>query len=238
MWMPPQTTTPALSTTRSASGTKSAGRGEDDYRVELLGGSHARLTCPNRPHPPGKRLRGLVAGPSEGKNFSSLVPGNLRHDMSGRSKTINPQPLGRSGHDQRAITNQAGTQQRSRRGRVDAAGNWKAKVFVGQRHFGIAAVEGAPGEAGPVAQILLAPEAIGALAAGMPQPADPNPLSDGEPTRAGTQAGHGANNFMPRNDRQPGLTQLVVNHVQIGPADAAGLDPDQHLPPARFRFIA
>ena len=38
-----------------------------------------------------------------------------------------------------------------------------------------------------------------------------------------------------RHDRQGGLGELAVDHVQIGPADAAGADPDQDLPGTRLR---
>ena len=34
---------------------------------------------------------------------------------------------------------------------------------------------------------------------------------------------------MPGNDRQRGFGQIPVNHVQIRPADTAGLDGDLHL---------
>ena len=49
---------------------------------------------------------------------------------------------------------------------------------------------------------------------------------------AGDRAAH---DLVARHERQLGLGQLAVDDVQVGPADAAGLDGDEDLARGRLR---
>ena len=55
---------------------------------------------------------------------------------------------------------------------------------------------------------------------------------------AGTQALDPPDRLVPRHQRQLGRRQLAVDDVQVGAADAASRDPDQHLARARQRNAA
>ena len=45
-----------------------------------------------------------------------------------------------------------------------------------------------------------------------------------------------ADDLMPRNDRQLGIGEVAVDHMQVGAANAARLDPNANLPRPRLEF--
>ena len=94
---------------------------------------------------------------------------------------------------------------------------------------GVAAVAGVAGELGMVAEILAAVVAIEAMPAGVREPGNADPLADREAFDAGAEPLDEADDLVAGNDRQPLVRQLAVDDVQIGAADAAGLDADQQL---------
>ena len=63
----------------------------------------------------------------------------------------------------------------------------------------------------------------------MREPGDADPFADGEALDAGAELLDDADDLVAGNDRQPLVRQLAVDDMQIGAADAAGLDADQHL---------
>ena len=81
---------------------------------------------------------------------------------------------------QRAVTDDARAQQRRQFGVAVAA-----RQMVGERRghggeFGVAAVGVPTGVTGVRTQVLVAAQAVDALAAGVPQPRDPDPVADAE----------------------------------------------------------
>ena len=75
-----------------------------------------------------------------------------------------------------------------------------------------------------VAQILAPAGAIAAMAAGVAEPGRADPRANSE-RHAGADRLDPADDLVPRHDRQLGVRQLAVDDMQIGAADAAGLDP-------------
>ncbi len=91
-----------------------------------------------------------------------------------------------------------------------------------------AAVASVAGEEREVAEVLAPFQAERTPPAGARQPADayarPNRQRGALPDRLDH-----ADDLMPGNDRKRDLRQLAVDDVQIGAADAAGLDPQPRL---------
>jgi hypothetical protein len=50
-----------------------------------------------------------------------------------------------------------------------------------------------------------------------------------EPIRSGTPGYHDSYDFVAQDQRKLGTRQLSVDNVQVGPADAAGMNSDQNL---------
>ena len=149
--------------------------------------------------------------------------------MSSRAEAVDSQPRCISGHDQRTVADQAGAEKRRRRNIVIVHRYGKAVALVGDGVFRIAAVQLIPGEAGVIAQVLTSGETVAANTARVAQPGHSHPVADGKALHARAQLGHGADNFVPGDERQFGLRELAVNDVQIGTADTAGVDAEQQL---------
>ena len=63
----------------------------------------------------------------------------------------------------------------------------------------------------------------------MPQPGNADPLARLQPGHAGPQPVDPPDDFMARNDRITLRRQFAIQHVQIGPADAAGANAHADL---------
>src|SRR5439155_15793183 len=99
-----------------------------------------------------------------------------------------------------------------------ALGYREGEALVGGREHGEAAVALVAGEAREVAEVLAPRAAIAALAAGPAEPGDADPVARGE---ALSPLHHAPDDLVPWHERQVRLGQLAVDHVQVGPADAA-----------------
>ena len=108
-------------------------------------------------------------------------------------------------------------------------------AMVGERVIGIAAVDMVAGEARRAAEVLAPRPAIVAFPAGPAQPRDADPLALGEALDSFAQCRHDADRLVPRDDGIAHRRQIAVDHMQVGAADPAGMDPDQHLPRPRLR---
>ena len=102
-------------------------------------------------------------------------------------------------------------------------------ALVGHGVFGVAAVEGIAGELRRVAEVLPAPAAVAAPAAGVAQPGHADAVADPEFFDPRAHRGHGADDLVADDQGQFGLGEFAVDDVQVGAADAAGVDPDEHL---------
>ena len=111
-----------------------------------------------------------------------------------------------------------------------AVGEREAEGGVGDGELGVAAVQRVAGEARRVAQVLPARAAVGAGPAGVAEPRDADAATGRERGwRPTPQAIDLAHDLVAGDQRQLGMRQFAVDHVQIGPADGAGPDPHQNL---------
>ena len=210
-------------------GHEAADRGEDQGGVELGRWRRVGVAGPDRTHGAGEVLGRRVAGAGEGEELAALVAGDLGHDVGGGAEAPDAEPTCVAGHAQGAPADQAGAEQRGGLGVAVAVGQGEAVGGVGDGELGIAAVQRVAGEAGRVAQVLVAGAAIGAGAAGVAEPGDADPPADGERGGARAAGQHLAHDLVAGDQRQLGVRQLAVDDVQIGAADRAGLDPHQDL---------
>src|SRR5579863_2022412 len=110
----------------------------------------------------------------------------------------------------------------------------KAIAAVGHGALRVAAIERVAGEAGRIAQILAAALAVAALAARMAGPRHADPVADRKPGDARSQRGHDPDDFVARYQRSLRMSELAVDHMQVGAADAASVNVDQQLTGARL----
>jgi hypothetical protein len=87
----------------------------------------------------------------EGEDASALVCCDLGHDVGRGPEAVETESLGIAGEAQRAVSDQAGAQQRSSLQVGETLGDRKAETTVGQSIFGIAAVDLVPRELGVLA---------------------------------------------------------------------------------------
>ena len=136
-----------------------------------------------------------------------------------------PIGLRRPRHLQRAPADEPGAEQRRERRGIAALGQRETVGSVGDRMGGVAAVARIAGEERIVAKIFARAHAIGAMPAGMAEPghADARVRAQ-KPVTPAPDRVDAADDFMAGNDRELRLCQLAVDDMEIGAADAAGLD--------------
>ena len=119
-----------------------------------------------------ERERGgrVVSGPHEAEHPPPLVPRDLDDDVRGGAEAVEAEPFGIAGEAQRAVADQPGAEERRRLQVVVGVGKREAVALVGDDPLRVAAVEVVAGEAGRLAEVLAAGEAV---AAGAVRPAEP-----------------------------------------------------------------
>ena len=138
-------------------------------------------------------------------------------------------PGGSCGPAQRAEADDPGAQQRGRRLVVEGVGQPVGEGLVDHGQLGVAAVVVPAGEARLEAEVLVAAEAEAARAVGAAQPGDADPLAHREPLGAGPAPVDPAHDLVAGHDVAAMGGQVALDHVQVGPAHAAGADPDPDL---------
>jgi hypothetical protein len=118
-------------------------------------------------------------------------------------------------------------------GGFDSGGQRGNEVPARQGVFGIAPVYCIAGEDRVVAQVLHPSVAVGAVAIDSAQPGDTDP-------RANRQLGvrafhHFADDLVPGNEIGPQRGQFTVDDVQVGPANSAPQNAQQHVPGLQLR---
>jgi len=88
--------------------------------------------------------------------------------------------------------------------------------------FRKAPVDRVPGEGGRIAEVLKTTTAVWTLAIGAAQPRDPNPRAERQVP--GSASDNFADNLVARHQTVPNWWQLAFDHMQVGSADAAGVD--------------
>ncbi|GAB3459999.1 hypothetical protein GCM10027398_00860 [Azotobacter salinestris] len=86
--------------------------------------------------------------------------------------------------------------------------------------FGVAAGTSVTGELRRVAEVFRVVPAVPALAAGVPQPGDADPLAERETLDARPNGVHPADDLVAGDDTH--RRQFAVDHVQVGTAHPAG----------------
>ena len=80
-----------------------------------------------------------------------------------------------------------------------------------------------------VAEIFVAAPAIAAGAVGEAQPRDTDPHPNADALNLRAHGFDAADDLVAKHERQLGMAQLPIDDVQIGAADPAGHDLEQHL---------
>jgi hypothetical protein len=111
----------------------------------------------------------------------------------------------------------------------------KAVAGISDRVLGVATIDLVTGKPRGIAQVLLPGHAVPAPRTGVAEPGNADPLAGPEPVHAATGLRHLADDLVARDERQLRVGQLAIDHVQVGAAHRAGLDPEEDLPGARLR---
>jgi hypothetical protein len=98
--------------------------------------------------------------------------------------------------------------------------------LIGGCILGKATVDGIPGEAGVLAQVLLVPLAVKTTAIRIPEPGYTNSLTWGEAVHIISHCHHRAHNLVPQDEGQLGLLKFTIQDMQIGAANSARMDPE------------
>jgi hypothetical protein len=167
-----------------------------------------------------------------------------------RSETVQAKPantVSRSCQAIRAIPDEAGAQQRRRLEIAVPIGQLEGIAGVDDDEVGIAAIAVIPGEPRLGTKVLAAVLAVRALAARVAEPRNADAIADHEALDAVAELGDETDDFMAGNQRKlRGINspasrasrQIAVDDMEIGPADAARQDLDQHLARQCDRQIA
>ena len=200
MWIPAQTTVPPFARTASAAGTSSPAGAKTIAASSSSGGRSSLPPAHSAPRLRANACVGVVAGLREREHAAALVAGDLRDDVRRRAEPVQPEPLGVSGEPERPVADQPGAEERGGLDVAVAVGDRQAEALVGDRQLGVAAVEVVAGEAGAVAEVLTAAQAVAA-----------RPVRPAEPGHAEPAAVLGdADDLVAEDERQLGVGQLPV----------------------------
>src|SRR5207248_10985739 len=128
----------------------------------------------------GKRLRRVVAFPSDSEHLPTLPACNLSDDMRGGTEPEQTELLAIAGDLQRAPADQAGTQKRSGRDVIAILRQREHVAGIGDQVGGVTAVTRVAGKQGAIAEIFAAIAAISALSAGPAKPRHADALPDAQ----------------------------------------------------------
>jgi hypothetical protein len=207
---------------------QSADGREDDRRVQRLGRQLVRGARPLDAERARQLLALRVARPGEREHAPPLVPRDLRDDVRRGAEAVEPEPLAVAREPERAIADQPGAEERRELQRRVVLRQPEAVARVGNRKLRVAAVQVVAGEAGAQAEVLAAAAAEAAVAVRPAEPGDADALA-GLELHPFTRGVHDSDDLMAEDERQLRFGQLAVDDVQVGPADAAGLDANANL---------
>ena len=157
------------------------------------------------------------------------MPSHLRHEVPGGAEAVDAKPLGVPGGSERPVADQAGAEQGSGLNVGDLRRQREAVALVRHGVLGVAPVDVVAREPGPVAEILPAGPAVPALTVGPAEPGHAHSIARTETSRPGPGPLDGGHDLVAKYKGKLGMGELAVGHVQVGPADAAGPDPEQEL---------
>jgi hypothetical protein len=153
--------------------------------------------------------------------------------MGGAAEAVDAETTARwqFGPAQAPITDDPGAKKRRRFLVAEYFGYGIGVTLVDDSVFGVAAVLIPPGEDGLDAQVLLAGEAPATFPAGVSEPGDANPISDGESIGSRPNRIDQPDDLVTRDNSRPVHGKVTFDDVQVGAANPAdqGSDPDLAL---------
>ena len=157
---------------------------------------------------------------------------DLGDDMPCGAEAIDADRPPVPGELQRAPADQASAKQRRGLDRVEVLGQRKDKIRLGDRMGGVTAVPGIAGEQRRIAQVFAFAPAIRTMPARVAEPghADARAELEADPFADRLDA---ADDLVARHNGQLWVWQLAVDDVEVGPANAASLNPHANLARSR-----
>ena len=159
---------------------------------------------------------------------------DLADDVRGGTEPVQAQPRRVARHRERPVSDQPGAQERGGLEIRIPLGHRERVALVGDRVLRVPAVDVVARETRSVAQVLAPGEAVAALAVCPSEPRDPHAVALRVALRALAAAGNASHDLVPGHERQLGLGQLPVDHMEIGAAYAADVDVHEDLARPRF----
>src|SRR6185437_1155532 len=213
-----------------------ADRGEDDRRIEWYRRQFLGGAGPGGAEPARHLLARRVAGAGEGEDLATLPAQHLGQNVRRGTEAVEADAAAIARPAQRAQADEAGAHERRGSHRIVETIERKCKGCVRQHMAGVTAVAGIAGELRRVAEVFTSRAAIGTAAIGMAEPGDADPGANCRRGDAGAEASDDADDLVAGYQRQRRVGQLAVDDVEVGPADAARLDPDEELARAGNRI--
>jgi hypothetical protein len=93
----------------------------------------------------------------------------------------------------------------------------------------VPAVQVVAGKPGAVAEVLPPPPAVAARPAGPSQPGNAHPVPGSESPDSLAHLRHRAHDLVPQDQRELGLGEVAIHHVEVGAAHGAGAHRQEHL---------
>jgi hypothetical protein len=157
----------------------------------------------------------------------------LRDNVCRRTEAVNTEAFGIATLGQGSVTEQSCAEQGGRL-RVRVGGRDEhTESLVSNGVFRIPAIEGVAGEARAVAEVFAVAAAILAFAAAPPEPGNAYAVAGLESLGAFAYCIDHTNDLVAWHERELGMRQFAIYHVQIGTADRAGADVNQYFTGSR-----
>ena len=117
---------------------------------------------------------------------------------------------------------------------VDPLRNCVREVFAYGRKFGVTAIQGIAGELCRITEIFATARTVVAMATGAAKPRDSHALPKDKTFYLRAFFHHDADDFVTENERQLGLLQIAIDHMQVGAAYTAGMYLEQDFTSSGF----
>jgi aspartate kinase len=199
-------------------------RREDDRRVELFRRFLGRAARPLRAERAREVLTLEVAVAREREYTLPSMARDLRDDVRGGAEPVQPEPFRVARERERPVPDQPGAQKRRAFNGGEAIRQREAEALVRDHVLGVPTVAVIAGELRVVAEVFEPRAAVAAVAVGPPEPGNPNPA---------VLADHVSDDLVADDDRKLPAGELVVDDVEVGPADGARRDAHEQLAATR-----
>src|SRR4029453_10621719 len=177
--------------------------------------------------PFGQGLSRLVAWAGEGVHRLAGPDRELGEQMRGRPEAVESKSANRptlASLRPGAVADEAGAEERRRVDIGKGLGDGEAELGPGDHGVGVAPVAGPAGEAGRVAKVFLARQAIAAAAAGLAEPGDAPAAAERHALHPRAHRVDPTDDFMAGNQGTATLGEVAVDDVKVRATDAARAD--------------